>query len=72
MTRITVTTPQGNALRADQVAAADNPLQGLTLAQALAWIDANPTDPASTQKVLKNILKSLFTLQREIERKGQI
>jgi hypothetical protein len=70
MIRITIKTPQGDAFRADQAVAADNPLQGLTLAQALAWIEANPADPVSLQEALKQVLKSLFMLQREIERKG--
>jgi hypothetical protein len=68
MTKVTITTTQGDKLRADQAAAASNPLNNLTLAQALTWIDSNLTDLASAKVALKQIVKALFMLQREVER----
>ncbi len=69
-TKVTITTPAGDALRADQAAAASNPFDGITLAQALTWVDNNVTDLASAKVALKQIVKALFMLKREVERKG--
>ncbi len=68
--KVTITTPQGDALRTDQAAAGSNPLDKITLAQALTWVDANVTDLASAKVALKQIVKALFMLKREVERKG--
>ena len=42
---VSVSTPEGDAFRQTQAAATNNPLDNLTLSQALTWIDTNVTIP---------------------------
>ncbi len=66
--QITITTPEGDALRQAQQAAAGNPIDNLTLPDALSWIDANVVDLPSARAALKQMAKILFVLRAEIRR----
>ncbi len=65
---VTISTPKGDAVRAAQTQAGANPLNGLTVTQALAWIDSNVTDLASARTALKQIVKVVFIQERRIDR----
>lgn len=65
---IQITTTSGDAVRAAQTQAGANPLENLTVTQALAWIDANVTDLASARTGMKHIVKYLFIQKRRIDR----
>lgn len=65
---LTVTTNAGDAVRAAQTQAGANPLENLTVTQALAWIDANVTDLASARTGMKHIVKYLFIQKRRNDR----
>lgn len=65
---IQITTNTGNAIRTAQSQAGANPLDGLTVTQALAWIDANVTDLASARTGMKHMVKYLFIQKRRIDR----
>jgi hypothetical protein len=71
MSKITLTTPEGDRFRQVKAAAANNPLDGLTLAQALQYIEDNVTNFASAKTALKHLTKLVFVLyaQQEVERK---
>jgi hypothetical protein len=66
--RVSVTSFKGDALRQAKNAAGNNPLDGLTLAQALAYIDANVVDLLSARIALKNLAQIVFVMQAERER----
>lgn len=59
--------PEGDARRQTEQQAGANPLDNLTLAQALAWIDANVTNLASVIVALKHIVRYLFVLRRRLD-----
>lgn len=61
--KVVVKTPEGDRLRQDEAAAVNNPLETLTLAQALTWIDNNVTDLASARAGLKHLAKLVFVLR---------
>lgn len=65
---IQITTNKGNAVRTAQTQAGANPLDNLTVTQALAWIDANVTDLASARTALKQMVKVVFIQERRIAR----
>ena len=65
---VTVTTNEGNALRQARTAAGTNPLDNLTMAQALAWIDANVTDLPSARNALKHLVKLILILRNDLDR----
>ena len=65
---VTVSTPQGNALRQAKTDAGTNPLDNLTLPQATAWIDANVTDLPSARTALKNLVKLILILRNDLDR----
>ncbi len=69
--QVSITTTEGDALREAQLTsqAAGNPLDNLTLAQALTWIDSNVADLASTADALKHLAKLLFVLRAEVHRR---
>ena len=69
--RISVTTTEGDALRQSQQTAqtAGNPLDNLTLAQALTWIDGNVNDVTSARSALKHLAKLVFVLRAEAQRR---
>jgi hypothetical protein len=66
--RATITTSEGDALRQSQQAAASNPIDGLTLAEALAWIDTNVVDLPSARAALKQLAKILFVVRAQAQR----
>jgi hypothetical protein len=63
-------TPTADALVVDLATAktesGTNPLDNLTVAQALAWIDANVTDLASARTALKQVVKVLGIHERRL------
>lgn len=61
-------TPKGDALRTAKTQAGTNPLDGLTVTQALTWIDSNVTDLPSARTALKQMVKTLFILDRRVDR----
>lgn len=63
--KVIVKTPEGDRLRQDQGSAVNNPLDTLTLAQALTWIDNNVADLASARTALKQLAKLVFVLRAE-------
>lgn len=65
---IQLSTNTGDAVRAAQTQAGANPLDNLTVTQALAWIDANVTDLASARTGMKHMVKYLFIQKRRIDR----
>lgn len=65
---LTYTNPKGDAVRTAQTQAGSNPLAGLTVTQALAWIDNNVTDLATARTALKQMAKVLFILDRRVDR----
>jgi len=65
---IQITTNTGDAIRTAQTQAGANPLENLTVTQALAWIDANVTDLASARTGMKHMVKYLFIQKRRIDR----
>jgi hypothetical protein len=66
--RVTITTTEGDALRQTQQAAVSNPIDSLTLADALAWIDANVVDLPSARAALKQLAKTMFVLRAQVQR----
>jgi hypothetical protein len=69
--RVSITTTEGETLRQAQQTAqtTGNPLDSLTLAQALAWIDTNVADLASARAALKHLAKLLFVMRAEVHRR---
>jgi hypothetical protein len=65
---VTVTTAQGDALRQARTAVGSNPIDNLTMAQALAWVDANVTDLPSARNALKHLVKLILILRADLER----
>lgn len=65
---VTVSTVEGDALRQARSAAGTNPLDNLTMAQALAWVDANVTDLPSARNALKHLLKIILILRADLDR----
>jgi hypothetical protein len=63
--QVVVKTPEGDRLRQDQAAAVNNPLESLTLAQALTWVDANVNDLASARTALKHLARLVFILRAQ-------
>ncbi len=69
--RVAITTSEGDALRQSQQTAqtTGNPLDNLTLAQALTWIDSNVTDLNSARTALKHLATLVFVLRAEAQRR---
>lgn len=65
---VTVTTTQGDAQRLATTQAGANPLNGITLAQALTWIDNNVNDLATARTAMKHMTKHIFTQNERIGR----
>jgi len=65
---VTISTAAGDAFRQTQSAAANNPLDSLTLSQALTFIDTNVTDLNSARQVLKHLTKLIFLQRAEDSR----
>jgi len=65
---VTISTNEGNALRQSKTAAGTNALDNLTMAQALAWIDANVTDLPSARTALKHLVKLILILRTDLDR----
>jgi hypothetical protein len=61
--KVVVKTPEGERLRQDESAAVNNPLESLTLSQALTWIDSNVNDLASARAALKHLAKLVFIVR---------
>jgi hypothetical protein len=66
--KVTVSTSTGQALRTDQAADTNNPIESLTLAQALTYIDNNVVDLASARVALKHLCKIVFVLRADYNR----
>ncbi len=66
--RVTITTSESDSLRQAQQAAATNPIDNLTLADALNWIDSNVVDLPSARAALKQIVKVLLILRAQVQR----
>ncbi len=66
--KVTITTSEGDTLRQSLQAGASNPLDPLTLAQALTWIDSNATDLNSARIALKQLTKLVFILRADLQR----
>lgn len=66
--KVKVTTSAGDTYRTYKTQAGANPLEGLTVTQAVNWIDSNVTDLPSAKVALKHIIKALFVLKAEINR----
>ncbi len=69
--QVQITTSEGNTLRQAQQASSGNPIESLTLPEALAWIDSNVIDLVSARAALKHVAKTLFVLRAEIQRERQ-
>jgi hypothetical protein len=69
--KVAISSDAGENLRQAKAAAANNPLDGLNLTQALTYLDANVTDVASVRAALKHITKLLFVLQASHERRAR-
>ncbi len=65
---IQISTPEGNALRQAKTDAGTNPVDSLTLAQALVYLQNNVTDLASAKAYLAQLTKVLFVLRAEVQR----
>jgi hypothetical protein len=66
--RVVISTPHGNNLRHAQAAVADNPLEGLTMPEVLAYLDTNVTDVAGARQALKYLAHQFFVLRAEYDR----
>jgi len=69
--KVAISSDAGENLRQAKAAATSNPLDGLNLTQALAYLDANVTDVATARTALKNIVKLVFVLQASHERNAK-
>ncbi len=67
---IQISTSQGNAARQAKADAGTNPVDGLTLAQALTYLQNNVTDLASAKVYLAHLTKLVFVLRADVARKG--
>ncbi len=67
---IQISTPEGNALRQAKTDAGTNPIDNLTLAQALAYLQNNVTDLNSAKVYLAHLTKLVFILRAELQRKA--
>lgn len=66
--KVKVTSGPGDEYRTAKAQAGINPLDGLTVAQALSWVDSNVTDLPSAKVAMKHIIKALFVLRAEVKR----
>lgn len=57
-----VSTPEGQAVRTASTQTGSTPLDGMTVSQVDAWINANVTDLASAKTALRIIGKLLFLI----------
>ena len=62
------TTPEGDAIRQAQTDAGINPIDSLTLAQALTYLQNNVIDLASAKVYLGLLTKLVFIQKRRIDR----
>jgi hypothetical protein len=66
--QVSVTTAAGESKRQATTDAGTHPLDSLTLAQALAWIDANVNNLADARAAFKHLTKLVFVLRAELRR----
>jgi hypothetical protein len=66
--QVSVTTTAGDAKRQATTDAGTSPLDNLTLAQVLAWIDANVNNLADARAAFKHLAKLIFVLRAELRR----
>lgn len=62
------TTPEGDQLRQAQNDAGTNPIDSLTLAQALTYLQANVTDLPSAKTYIGLLTRLVFILVRRVDR----
>ncbi len=67
---IQITTPAGEAARKAKTDAGTNPIDNLTLAQALTYLQNNVTDLPSAKMYLAHLTKLVFVLRANSARKG--
>jgi hypothetical protein len=66
---IQISTPEGNVLRQAKADAGTNPVDALTLAQVLTYLQNNVTDINSAKAYLAQLTKILFVLRADVRRK---
>jgi hypothetical protein len=66
--RVTITTQEGDDVRLAQTQAGTNPINSLTLTQALAYLQSNVTDLPSARVYLAHLTKLVFIQERRIAR----
>lgn len=65
------TTPEGDAIRQAQTDAGTNPIDSLTLAQALTYLSTNVTDLPTAKTYIGQLTKLVFIQARRIDRLEQ-
>lgn len=60
-------TPKGDALRTAKTQAGANPIDNITLQQALTYLNANVTDLASAKTYLRELTKKVFVQERRLD-----
>jgi hypothetical protein len=66
--QVSITTTAGDAKRQTTTDAGASPLDNLTLAQALAWIDTNVNNLADAKAAFRHLTKLVFVLRAELRR----
>jgi len=66
--QVSITTQEGDDLRTAQQQAGANPINNLTLAQALTYLQSNVTDLPSARTYLAHLTKLVFIQERRIAR----
>lgn len=64
---LNISSATGDEIRAAEQQAGANPIAGMTLTQALAWIDANVTNLATAIVALKHVTRYLFVVERRLD-----
>lgn len=59
--------PEGDALRTAKTQAGTNPIDNITLQQALAYLNTNVTDLASAKAYLRELTKKVFIQDRRLD-----
>jgi hypothetical protein len=66
--QVNITTPTGDAYRQAKADAGVNPIENLTLAQALTFLQSNVTDLPSAKVYLGHLTKLVFELGAQFKR----
>lgn len=65
---VTFSTAKGDALRTAKTQAGANPIDGLTVQQALTYLQNNVTDLASAKTYMRELTKVVFIQERRLDR----